>query len=48
MSESLKTHFVALNFFAPAAAWFKTLELRGQVTDWETLCSSVCDRFDKD
>jgi len=47
VSESLKTRFAALNFSGPAAAWLQTLELRGRVTSWETLCSAVCERFDK-
>ena len=41
MSESLKTHFVVLNFFAPAATWFQTLELRGRL--WiGKLCVLLC------
>jgi len=48
VSSDLKTRFAALNVKGAAAAWLQTFERRGRVTDWDTFCSAVFKRFDKD
>ena len=48
MSPELKTRFAALNFKGAAASWLQTFERRGRVAYWDTFCSTVFDRFDKD
>ena len=48
MSAGLKTRFAALNFKGPAAAWLQTFEQQGRVLDWDSFCSAVLDRFDRD
>ena len=46
--ESLKTHFVALNFTRATAIWLQTVQKRGRVTDCDSLCALVFAKFDKD
>ncbi|PAN08131.1 hypothetical protein PAHAL_1G390000 [Panicum hallii] len=48
VSPDLKTRFAALNFKGAAALWSLTIERRGRVLDWDTFCSAVFERFDKD
>lgn len=45
--DALKPCFAALNFSSAAASWLQTFGLHGRVTSWESLCSAVCDRFDR-
>jgi hypothetical protein len=44
----LKTHFAALNFTGAAAIWLQTVQRKGRVTDWDSLCALVFAKFDKD
>ena len=37
-----------LSFTGVAASWLLTFECRGRVLDWDTFCSAVFERFDKD
>lgn len=45
---SLKTHFAALNFTGPAAIGLQTVQRKGWVPDWESLCALVFAKFYKD
>lgn len=46
--SSLKTQFAALNFMGAAAIWLQTVQRKGRVTDWDSLCALVFAKFDKD
>lgn len=48
VDPSLKTRFAALNFQGAAATWLQTVQRRGRVVDWGTLCELVMGKFDKD
>jgi hypothetical protein len=45
---SLKTRFAALNFQGSAATWLQTVQRKGRITDWATLCDLVMGKFDVD
>jgi hypothetical protein len=48
VDPSLKTRFVALNFWGVAVSWLQTVQRRGRITDWGTLCELVMAKFDGD